>query len=263
MPGYAKDEGREINSMRNDIQIINLLNGLDLTKEQKNFIVSRALEVKDLRQAEADEISVYEADALKAYGAIKTTVASGRVTVEKEDAKRFLEVKDKSESITKDAQVKIDKIADEVEAKLEKFQLAALDDYKPCIIPRISQGRIGQAEDNAPLLKILERVEAAPDARYAAKLKDRAAESIVKEVKKKTPAGIQVDEAAVNAEVLKTFGAVRNMDKTDFLIKKETIAQELYDKIFPATTPMTRKQKIKRFLLSENIIDILKKSGPY
>ena len=260
--GFAKDESQEINSMRNDIQIINLLNGLDLTREQNGFIVSRAQEVKDLRQAEAGEIAAYKADALKAYGAIKTRVAAGRVTVEKEDAKKFLEVKDKAESITKESQIKIDKIADEVEGKLEKFQLIALDGYKPCIIPKISQGRIGQAEDNTPLLKILEKVEAAPDARYA-RMKDKAAEKIVSEVKKKTPVGVQVDEAAVKTEILNTFGAARSMDKTDFLIKKESIAQGLNDNIFPATASMTRKQKIKRFLLSENIIDILKKNGPY
>ncbi len=259
---YAEEESTEISSMKTDIQTINLLNGLDLTKEQRDFIVSRALEVKDLRKAESDEVAAYKADTLKAYGAIKTTVASGRVTVEKDDAKKFTEVKDKVESITRGTQVKIDGIADGVEAKLEKFQLLALDGYKPCIIPIISQGRIGQAEDNTPLLKTLEKIEAAPDAKYS-RMKDKAAEKIVNEVKKKTPAGVQVDEAAVKTEILGTFEAARSMDKADFLIKKESIAQELNCKIFPAATPLSRKQKIKRFLLSENIIDILKKSGPY
>lgn len=261
--GDAEGDRRELSSLRDDIQIINLLNGLDLTKEQKDFIAAKALEVKDLRRAEADKFAAYKADALKAYGGIKSTVESGRVTVEQEDAKKFKEIKDKAESISKETQTKIDRISEEVEGNLKDFQIVALDDYKPCIIPRISQGRIGQAADNAPLLKILERVEAAPEGRYAGGLRDRSAERIVEEVKKKTPVETKVDEAAVKAEVLKTFAAVRSMDETDFLIKKESIAQELYEKIFPPTTPMTRKQKIKRFLLSENTIGILGKNGPY
>lgn len=246
----------ELKEMRDDIQIINLLNGLNLRKEQMEFIIGKASQVQQIRSATLNEIASYETDALKAYGAIKQDVQSGRVTVEQEDAIKFNEIKHRMEDITKDTQQQVDKIADEVEVKLEEFQLIALDGYKPCIIPIMNKGRIGQSDADTGITKVLERVKASPGQIYSQR-KDEFVSRILDRIKSKIPPQVTIDEANVSSEIMKTFEEVRNMDDVDFQVKKTAIAEELHNKILPEKFSLSRKDKIKKFLLTKNIIPIL------
>ncbi|MFH0790497.1 MAG: hypothetical protein V2A64_02595 [Candidatus Omnitrophota bacterium] len=258
--GYAqKKDLKEVEQLKDDIHIINLLNSLDLRKEQKEFIRQKAREAGDIRSGESDQISAYKAEALQAYTVIKQEVEAGRVTVDKDDSRKFHEVKEQVEDIVKNAQGQIDKIAGEVERQLEPFQIIALDGYKPCVIPIMTEGRIGQSGSASGIVKILERIQAVPELQYNLR-KDMFVERLMERIKKKAPPRLQLDEEKIRACILKTFEDIRQMESDDFLLKKDSIAEELSEEILPAKNHLSRKEKIERFLLAENVIPILEKS---
>lgn len=254
----AQEKGlEEVKDARQEIQVINLLNGLELNKEQMEFIILKAGQAQGIRYDAGKKISNLSPCMLDTYGAIKKQVGSGRVTVDKKEIKEFKEAKDNIENITKEARVKIDGIAGEVEKKLEPFQLLALDGYKPCILPRVTNGRIGQSEFSWGITRALERVKKVPESRYA-EIKEELVKRISDKVTAHAPSDSKPDTAGIRRDILETFEKVRNMDEVDFEINKAVIAQDLSRKILPAEFVMSRGAKIKKFLLSEAARRILK-----
>ena len=249
-------ELQEVEDIREDIIIINLLNSLDLRKEQMGFILEKAKEVQRIRSDALNETYAYKSEMLNAIGAIKQEVELGRVTVEKEEARYFINTKHRIKNIIRDTQINIDKIAQEVEAKLEPFQLIALEGYKPCIIPKMTNGRIGQADTAIGITKALERVKAAPESRYAQN-KDKFIKQILDRIKAEVPLNLQIEEKNIEAEISNTFEIVRNMNDVDFQLKKTSLAEELSNKILPKKNLMSKIDKIEKFLLQENVIPIL------
>lgn len=249
-------ELREVEDIREDIIIINLLNSLDLRKEQMEFVLEKAKEARRIRRDALNEASAYKSEILNAFGAIKQEVKSGRVTVEKEAARDFIKSKHQIKNIIRDTRINIDKIAHEVEAKLEPFQLIALEDYKPCIIPKMTNGKIGQADTAIGITKVLERVKDAPESRYIQN-KDRLIKQLLDRIKTEIPRNSQIEEKNIEAEISNTFESVRNMDDVDFQFKKTSIAKGLSNKVLPKKNLMSKIDKIEKFLLQENVIPIL------
>ncbi len=249
---------QEVKDVQKDIQIINLLNNLDLRKEQIKFIIEKAREANDIREDALDKISACKSDMLDACSQIKQEVEAGKVIVGKEEKEAFSRMKHRMEYITKDAEVKIDRLAEEIEANLEQFQLMALDSYKPCIIPIMSKGRIGQSDASAGITKILEKVKSAPDLRYS-RAEDKLVERLLEMAKNKAPGDYELNETKARQDILETFQEVRKMNEVDFQIQKSALAEELRNKVFPEKIALDRVEKIKRFLLSENVISVLEK----
>ncbi|MFA5315327.1 MAG: hypothetical protein WC409_05245 [Candidatus Omnitrophota bacterium] len=157
-PGYCL-QGRESRSwkLREDIQIINLLNSLELSRGQAEFIISKAREVQRLRDSAQQKMTSAEAEMTDACTAIKDQVQTGRVVIEKEDARRFHKIKTDVDGALNQARARVEEIAAEVEGRMEPYQLAALDAYRPCVIPVVTEGRIGQADSSDGVCRLLER----------------------------------------------------------------------------------------------------------
>jgi hypothetical protein len=247
---------QEVEDVREDIVIINLLNSLDLRKEQMEFILVQAKKAQRIRSDALNKTYAYKSEMLNALGAIKQEVESGRVTVEKEEARDFINTKHQIKNIIKDTQINIDKIAQEVEAKLEPFQLIALEGYKPCIIPEMANGRIGQADTAIGITKALQRVKAVPESRYTQN-KDRLIKQLLDRIKAEVPRNLPIEEKNIEAEISSTFERVRSMNDVDFQLQKTSIAKGLSNKILPEKKLMSKIDKIGKFLLQENIIPIL------
>lgn len=246
-----------IKDIREDIQIINLLNSLDLKKGQMEFIVKKAHEAGGIKADAFNKVGAYKSQILEVGNTIKQEVALGRVTIEKTEAKkRFHEIQRSIGNITKEAKIKIEKKAQEIEEGLEEFQLAALDNYKPCIIPIATKGRIGQSDVSTGITGVLERVKLASESRYAQN-KDKLINKLLDKIKAKAPRYFQIDEVKTRLQIIETFEKVRSMDDVDFQIKKTSIAEDLRNKLLPKESGLNRRDKIKRFLLTENAIYIL------
>ncbi len=257
--GYCKNEPfKESADTQEEIQIINLLNNLNLKKEQMEFIVEKAKKVKVLKEAGQKEAFYSESVLAEITRSIKEEVEQGKVTVNAADACNFREIKDKIDNIRHNAYVQINNIAIEVENVLEEFQLLALDAYKPCIIPIIQNGRIGQADKALGIGKILERVKKIPELKYA-QVKGVLADRVLEKIKLKFPPNMKINEVEIKERVFVVFSQVRAMDEFDFLIQKDSLAQKLHDEILPPKIQASRKDKLVKFLLSEKTIVILDK----
>ncbi len=255
-PGYCV-QGAESGSrkLREDIQIINLLNGLELSRAQAAFIISKAREVQQLRDSAQQKVASAEAGLTDSYAAIKEQVQEGRVVIEKEDARHFHKIKTETEGALHQAQARVEEIAAEVEGYLKPYQLAALDAYRPCVIPIVSQGRIGQASSSDGICRLLERAQRMSSEAFQRRKNELAARAIGQLKNRRAVTG--EEEAVLRLKVLEAFEEVRRMDAADFALRKDALADKLAGELMPERHGLFRSQKIKAFLLSENVIPIL------
>lgn len=256
-PGYAQDkESSKIKNLHEEILIINLLNNLDLREKQVELILGNAKLVKAIRDNLTDKINSRSEELANSYDSIKKELKTGKVLLSEQTTKKYIGKKDELKKLKMEADEKIDKIALNLETKLEPFQINALDNYKPCIIPRVAKGRIGQSDSDLGIVKLFERIREAPYERYIIK-KDNFVNKLLERIKTRLPLGMKLNEAEVRSEIMTTCEKVRTINEVDFQINKGTIAEELREKILPNKIEMSRMDKIKKFLLAEEIIPIL------
>lgn len=251
-----EDAFREVKELRDDIQIINLLNNLSLRPNQMELILQKAKEAKAIYDLTEEKIDSYKSEMTGSIAAIKEEVEEGKVIVEKESAAEFHRLKEEIEELIRRSHKKIEGIAAEVESNLEEFQLLALDGYQPCIIPIVTDGRVGQADSSKGVGRILEKVRYAPSVRYE-QMKEELAQRIIEKVKHKLPPRIELDENQARVKILEVFEKVRSMEDAEFSVQKDKIAEELESKILPEKPQIERSEKIMKFLLADNVIPIL------
>ncbi|MFB3919884.1 MAG: hypothetical protein ACE14U_07450 [Candidatus Velamenicoccus archaeovorus] len=255
-PGYCIREGeRNSRELREDIQILNLLNGLELSRDQAAFIISKAREAQQLRDSAQQKMASAEAGLTDSYAAIKEQVQEGRVVIEKEDARHFHKIKTEAEGALRQAQARVEEIAAEVEGRLEPYQLAALDAYRPCVIPIVSQGRIGQASSSDGVCRLLERAQRMSSEIFQRRKNELAARAIGQLKNRRAVTG--EEEAVLRFKVLEAFEEARRMDAADFALQKDLLADRLSQELLPKRHELSRSDKIKTFLLSGNVIPLL------
>ena len=255
---FSRDEALlELFEKNEDIQIINLLNGLDLNTEQMRSILRKAEQVKTLEERSTDEIRLFSSRLNELTDNIKGKVGEGKVKLDKELSGEFVRLEYEMKRIKRQTYEKIDKLALAVEAELEEFQLYALDNYIPCIVPVITNGRIGQSGSDERNIKLLERIRKIPAFRYNIK-KVELIDNLLVRIKERIPPTIELDESEARIKISNIFDKVRAMEDVEFGINKDSLAEEFKESILPARKQFTRKVKIRKFLLSENIIPILK-----
>jgi hypothetical protein len=258
-PVFPKEDTPEnTEQLRDDIQVINLLNNLSLRPNQMEFILQKAKEVSQIRRSATEKATFYKSEIADTYSAIKEEVEEGRVIVDQPNAQKFRRLKEEEERITREAYAQIDKIVPGVESSLEEFQLLALDGYKACIIPIVKNNRIGQAGTNQGIVRILEKVRGIPGEKFWSE-RGSLARTIIEKTKLKLPPGAKFDEAKAQDCIFRVFDEARKIEEVDFGLRKEALAEELESGILPATPGMERSNKIKKFLLSDSIIPILEK----
>lgn len=249
------EDAKETKEVQVQIQIINLLNNIELRDKQADFLLKKAREAKALRADAREKIASYKSKMRDALGKIREEVGDGKVVIQDDAQKTFKSMKGKIDETAGEAARGVDDIVSAVESNLEKYQLIALDDYKPCIIPRVAKGRIGQADTSANIVKLLEKVKDASDRRYA-KVREKAADRIMEKIKRPLP-GEKINEAGIREKILDTFDKVRKMDAAEFMMKKGDIANGLVDGVLPKKKEMTRHEKIEKLLLADEVIPVL------
>lgn len=256
---FAEDKLSDVKEVQDDIRIINLLNSLSLKKEQEIFILNKAKEVKTIKEGAENKLLSRKEDILDTYEGLKEEFSKGKVNADAELTRRFRRQKEVQEKFTKEIHDKLDYIAKEVESNLEEFQIIALKEYTPCIIPSEKSGRIGQADKSTHFEKMLERARNIPQDSYYLK-KQEIIDKAVERVQDKTHPGVELDKEKLQVVIAEVVEQARQMDDIDFQLHK----QELTEKIQSIINPYTNKEvnttgRIKRFLLAENIIPILEK----
>lgn len=253
---FARDNDSELERTKSQIHILNLLNGLELNKEQMELILDAARQAENIRLKAKDELSVREKEITAVYNEVLEAVKSGSVVIPKEITLNVHKMDQELDQARGSLQARLTALVTKIKDSLEPHQLYVLEGYQSCIIPQVKEGRIGQAEDSAGFARVLERVHFLPEDRYSSK-KLEIAQNAIDRAKSRLPAGYILDEERLKAKLLKAMDEVRAMPDIDFTVKKDEIAKNIKTTLHPERPPLNIGIKIGNFLLQPDIIPLL------
>jgi hypothetical protein len=258
---YTEADGvREIAQIQQEIRILNLVNGLELSAYQMNFILEKAREAEEIRRDFLMTIEDNEAAMLLTFNELKKNRMLDDIvpqTLQRQVHTTESRFEDKKTA----ASESLAQIAREVEATLEGNQIYALEHYIACLIPPPGESRIGQSDNPLGFTKQLNRVREIPDYVYQKK-KYEIAEKVVDKIKKHLSPGTVFNEYTEKQRILSLLDEVRSLSDIDFVLNEEEYIEKFKGDYFPETIPVEVSVKIERFLLSPLIIPILEeKSG--
>ena len=261
-----KEELRQVHMLREDINLLNLLNGLNLTDEQSGRIMDLAIEARTIKQGSLEGDTQLLNEFKEALLALKEGIMDKNWRPDPELEKRAGQLNHRFKEIREETFTRLQTLEEEVRGVLTPGQLAIIEDYKPCLIPPKdlkSPTRAGQAFDAEPIERFLTKVRYIPTERYA-KVRETLVEEFLDRLEKHL--GPIPDKTAKREEVLKAIEEARIMTDEEFTLEKEDMASRLVPKTaFGTLLPKegVRKffgmHKVGRLLLNERIIPILEK----
>jgi len=159
------DETADVNTLRREVQLLNLLNGLELSQEQMQVVLERAREAEEIRDSLRAEGDQNEADVLRVLRQFKAALMQGE-NVSDELRREWHALYGENRALMEQYEREMDRLAREIEAHLEEHQRYALERFVPCIVPPEGELRIGQAGGTAGIEAILARVRQIPPPRF-------------------------------------------------------------------------------------------------
>lgn len=244
----------EIAGLRREVQLLNLINGLELTPEQMRFIVEKAQEAQELRQELQAEADVEETTVV--LEEFRATLMVGE-NVPPDLAQRFHAVEGRFRAAKEVYEAELTRITGEVEEVLEEHQLYALEQYVPCVIPPEGALRVGQARGTGGGEAVLERLRALPAERFERHGKEIARRILERIREHMHSAVVILDE---EAELERIEGLVEEacaLSDVEFELQKEALVEELLASYEAARPQREPTAMIARHLLDPTIISLL------
>jgi len=250
---------QQTRALEEEIIVINLLNNLDLTKEQLEFIIRQAREIEDTHRQVYAEFGKYSRRMRSVENKIKRQVEAKRVYLDKELADSCIQEIRQSNALFFRLNNRIKEGIRSVESQLKDFQLVALDQYIPCIIPIVTNSFIGGMDGAMYLAPVLALSRKIPLDRYKTE-KDLYIAKKIEELKANMPTckKLYPDDIA-REEISKAIEQARQMDELEFKLKLNTLAEELDRKIIMDEPELNRQERIQRYLLSRKSIPVLER----
>jgi len=256
-----------IQALRCEINLLNLINGLGLRKDQVEEVLSLARESNTLRleAKQTSETMVQEAE--KAFAALREVVkANQRIPkgIEQRASGLDIKLKDYYEEIY-DRQNQIEQ---RLMSVLSNEQQMVLANYKNCLIPTPNLKdpvRVGQADSGNREMKMLERFRRMPAQMPVTEKNDLFTRHIAMVEKHKGPRS-EDERAAYKRQLYDTIETARSMDDVTFEIEKERLAAQIKpkDKIAEAHAVLDSFQtfrgkpgKASRLLLGAGASEVL------
>lgn len=247
------DDQREL---RQEIVLLNLINGLHLSEEQMGFLTRKAREAQNIREAFIEEYHRHSDTSSQSLEGLREELIDDKGYVSDEVSRELHHANIEMVKLRSEYQNDIDRIVEDVKGVLRKAQLYIIEEFKPCLVPPKGPLRVGQAGDAAVGVKHLERIRKIPDNRYSLK-KYELTDRILERILLHKPRDIEIDKESARDKILSIFDEARQLSGVDFKLKKEELAKELRDNIIPKSKTIDIDIKIERFLLASTVIPIL------
>lgn len=241
--------------LRREIRLLNLVNGLELRPAQLSLILSRAGEIKALRENFEKSIHFREAELENILKEIRSYLREYK-EIPQEIARRFHALEGEQKRARLERDEKTQAYAQEIEKSLEPQQIYQLEKYVPCIIPSKGGSRIGQATDYKGFARKLERIRSIPDRLYEQR-REMICQRTVEEIKLRVGRVPGFDETEIARKIGPFFDRVRSLSATDFEIQKEKLAEEFVSITKPQKPSIDLSRKIEAFLLAPEVISVL------
>ncbi|MBC8181835.1 hypothetical protein H8E88_12015 [candidate division KSB1 bacterium] len=255
-PAKSFPASDKVENIKKEIKLLNLINGLELSQEQMEYIIQQAEQAKRLRLDFDKQKQERSAENYKTYAHLREELMQGREV--SDQLKRHVHQRNKLVHDLKDLyEDRINSLAVKIKNNLQGYQLYLLDQFKPCIIPPDNTVRIGQIKDSKGIEKQLDRIRSAPDHVFV-KRKDNVSEKILEAIKKHLPKGYIIEEEQEKKRILTIYENARQLSDIDYSLKKADIVKELISKYTLPKLPIDITIKIERHFLTPEIIQLLK-----
>lgn len=247
----------EVDNLRRDVQLLNLINGLELSAEQMQFILDQAREAEAIREEVKGRAEGNVAATSQVLSQLRETLMRGEV-ISPELRDEFFSVEGENHVLKEEWEQEMARLALEVEGNLEDHQLYALERYIPCVIPPEGEARIGQAEDTQAGQALLQRIRDIPDAQFEAG-KKRIAQRVLERVLARLPKSqaLALDQGEETEWILCFLEKVRGLDEMTFAAQQEALVEEVKSRYASPEAPVDISAKIESHLLDPRIIPLL------
>lgn len=221
-----------VRELRCDINLLNLINGINLSAHQMKHIVVAA---KAADEERGSAFNAADADQLtKTLTPIVDKVERGESLTEEEmkSLRKARSAYDGGENGAKAKKAREDKLnalAKDVEEILFESQKQVLEDYKPCLIPPKNLKdpvRVGQANDSSQAVNMLKKLRQIPD-KIIEEKRDEIVETTIERVEKQGGKFKEDERAQAKQKLADIIKKARAMSDVDFELNKEDLAKEL------------------------------------
>ncbi len=253
---------QRIQDLREDISLLNLINGLNLTQDQMKGLLALAKQARDLRRAYFDEASQTIGEAESSFRELKGVIEKNREIprqVEARAGRANENIKLLAQAYLKDLQG----LSGKAKRLLLESQLVVIDEFKPCLIPPRNLKnpvRAGQADEGEAGVAMLGKLRQMPEAVFQARA-DFLAEEHVGRIERhlgKLPPHERQDAKRNFSEVV---CKAREMDAVQFNLNKGELAaslrpERLVQKVGSRLEEQAygKPDKVAKFLLSDRAI---------
>lgn len=270
------EAGQRVRELFADISTINLINGLNLTRDQMTSLVEVAKKAEQYtKEATLGSSDVMNAlnEAEKSFKMLKAEIQKGapaRGEIPKQAVMANNKIKELQNQISRDLSKKYAGLEDQVRRILSPEQVQVVETFKPCLIPPKdlkNPVRAGQASSNEGSIRIMRRIREIPEETW----KQRNEELIGRHLERINKHRFKMTEEEMAREkerLLTLLEKIRSMSDMDFEMEKENLASELKpeDKLdslreqMEKRKPMQKRPKVSklgRYFLDKRIIPIL------
>lgn len=257
LPVAKADELTDVGELQREVQLLNLLNGLELSTDQMRFLLEKAQEAQKIREEFKGKADGNVAETTEVLSELRAILMEGE-NIPDSLREQWYSTHSKNLELRGEYEEEMTRIAQEVQGILEGHQIYALKHFVPCVIPPQSGARIGQAEDTTAGEEILARIRAIPAARFERK-KGEIARRIMERLKSHLPRGFApaINEEEEIARILSILEEARGLSDVEFELQKTDLVQQVMSAYELPQAPVDICLKIERHLLDPRIIPLL------
>jgi len=254
----SSEDTEKLEKVTGEIRLLNLINGLELDEAQMKFIVQKAEEAEQLKVdflAKLNDDNPEMAYTLQTFQELRNNLLRDENVSDDLKAQVYL-AESRRREIAQQYYDGVSLLALEIKAILEPHQLYTLEHYVPCLIAP-KPWAAGQADSSeAGVGKLTELMEI-PDSIFEEN-KERIAELVLERMRIYLPRGYVLDEEAEKAWIIALLEEARSLSDVDFAIESAELIEKLKSRYKLPALPIDISIKIERFLLTYEIIPLLK-----
>ncbi|MBI4243910.1 MAG: hypothetical protein HY606_07460 [Planctomycetes bacterium] len=250
---------KEVDELHTDISLLNLLNGLNLSRDQIQRLITTAKEAEEI-SSDTNPINAFDREDMQIAiptlaGIIPSLRQSMLLTTEQlyeiERLERDIKNKVHRKSL-KYNKKQLNQLELEIEAALSANQKQAIIDFSPCLIPPKNLKdpvRVGQASDKSHYTHLLEKIRSVNPKKYE---KDKKAilSEIISRAENHGGKFTDKEKADNLAKLEEIIDKTRNMTDSDFELSKN----ELADKLKFLDLKETLKEELEKQFGDKNIL---------
>ncbi|MBF0544428.1 MAG: hypothetical protein HQM08_08340 [Candidatus Riflebacteria bacterium] len=252
----------EIEKLREEISLLNLLRGLYLTTDQIDKLYEKAKIAEEIREKHFQDLQNLKKDVVSNFSSLKDSLYQSPGLEEKAQSEA-----NKAEKPLKDtngaAKDKVAQLEDDTMKILTEAQMSILDGFKPCLIPPKdlkNPVRVGQAGNEGHLIKLAELIFLAPDDVWKTR-GDKFLDKVMIKMQEEAGEMSKSTQEDLKNRLYKISDKIRSLKKVDFELQKPKLADELLLINPHKALKQGHRQngQVARFLLTTTALEVLPK----